>query len=177
MVIIPNLFTLARLALTPFIAIAILHGHYGRALVMFFIAGGSDAVDGYIARWLGETTQFGAYLDPVVDKILLATIYLCLGAAGAIPWWMVGIVFGRDILILGMVAWGLFFTLYRRFPPTIWGKISTLLQIIAAMVVMGDRYGIATPTALVLWCMLAATSWSGIHYAWRGIGLLRTASD
>jgi len=117
------------------------------------------------------------YLDPVVDKILLATIYLSLGFAGAIPWWMVGIVFGRDLLILSMVAWGLLFTSVRRFPPSIWGKISTFLQILAALLAMGDRYGIAVPKAATLWLMIAATIWSGIHYAWRGLQLLRKAKS
>lgn len=141
----PNLLTAIRLALTPLIALALLDGKYGRALVLFFVAGVSDAFDGFLARKLGETTRFGAYLDPVADKILLASIYLSLGFAGAMPWWMVGIVFGRDLLILSMVAWGLLFTSVRRFPPSIWGKISTFLQILAALLAMGDRYGIAVP--------------------------------
>ena len=173
MINLPNLFTLARLALAPFIAIAILHGNYGRALILFFAAGVSDAFDGFLARKLGEATRVGAYLDPVADKILMAVIYLSLGFAGAIPWWMVAIVFGRDVLILGMVAWGLLFTSIRRFPPSIWGKVSTFLQILAALCVMGDRYGVQAPAQTALWLMIAATIWSGIHYAFRGLQLLR----
>ena len=173
----PNLLTAIRLALTPLIALAIVDGKYGRALLLFFAAGVSDAFDGFLARKLGETTRFGAYLDPVADKILLASIYLSLGFAGAIPWWMVGIVFGRDLLILSMVTWGLLFTSVRRFPPSIWGKISTFLQILAALLAMGDRYGIAVPKAPPLWLMIAATIWSGIHYAWRGLQLLRQAKS
>jgi len=169
----PNLFTFVRLALTPFVAVSILAGNSERSLILFFLAGISDGLDGFLARRLDKITAFGAYLDPVADKILLATIYISLGAAGAIPWWMVGVVFGRDILILGMVAWGLIFTKLRKFPPTIWGKVSTVLQIAAALGVMADRAGVAMPVDLLLWMMIAGTMWSGIHYAWRGVTLLR----
>ena len=173
MINLPNLLTLARLALAPFVAIAILNGSYGRALVLFFAAGVSDAFDGFLARKLGETTRAGAYLDPIADKVLLVVIYLSLGFAGAIAWWLVVVVFGRDLLILGMVAWGLMFTSIRRFPPSMWGKLSTFLQILAALCVMAQRYGVQAPAQAALWLMIAATVWSGIHYALRGLQLLR----
>ena len=107
----PNLFTLARLVLAPFIASDILR---------FEIS-----------------TRVGAYFDPIADKILLSVIYISLGLAGAMPWWMVAVVFGRDALILAMAGYGLLFTSLRKFPPSVWGKISTFFQIAAALVVMG----------------------------------------
>lgn len=168
----PNLFTLLRLLLTPFIAASILNGAYGRAIVLLFAAGFSDAIDGYLARRLDVQTQFGAYFDPIADKILLVVIYLSLGFAHAIPWWMVALVFGRDLLILAMAAYGLAFTSVRKFPPSIWGKISTILQISAALAVMLDRAGMPAPVTLALWLMVAATAWSGFHYAWRGFRIL-----
>jgi cardiolipin synthase len=170
----PNLFTLARLLLTPFVVLAILNASYGRGLVLFFLAGISDVVDGFLARRLGESTPAGAYFDPVADKILLSAIYIALGIVHAIPWWMVGLVFGRDILILAMAAYGLLFTSVRKFPPSVWGKISTFLQIAAALVVMGARDGIPAPVGLALWLMVAGTIWSGVHYLWQGIHILRT---
>ena len=173
MINLPNFFTFVRIALTPFVAISILHGRYGRALILVFLAGISDGLDGFLARRLGEMTTLGAYIDPVADKLLMASLYVSLGVAGAIPWWMVGTVFARDVLILGMVAWGLRFTTVRRFPPTLWGKVSTVLQIAAALVVMASRYGIAAPVDSLLWLMIATTVWSGIHYALRGFSLLR----
>ena len=175
MVNLPNLFTSLRLALTPFVVVSILAGSYERALILFFLAGISDALDGFLARRLDKITKLGAYLDPVADKVLLAAIYISLGAAGAIPWWMVGVVFGRDLLILAMVAWGMLFTSLRSFPPTIWGKVSTILQISAALGVMAQRLGIALPVDFMLWVMIAGTVWSGIHYAWRGVTMLRAA--
>lgn len=172
----PNLVTLLRLALTPFIASDILNGRYGRAIILLFAAGFTDVIDGFLARRLGESTRLGAYLDPIADKILLVVIYLSLGVVCAIPWWMVGIVLGRDLLILGMAAYGLIFTKVRKFPPSVWGKISTFLQISAALVVMGDHAGIPAPVKLALWLMVAGTIWSGFHYAWRGIAMLRAQS-
>jgi cardiolipin synthase (CMP-forming) len=173
----PNLVTLARLILAPFVAIDILNGRYGRALILCFLAGLTDILDGFLARRFAGATPTGAYFDPIADKILLSVIYIALGAAHAIPWWMVAIVFGRDVLILAMAAYGLLFTRVRKFPPSVWGKISTLFQIAAAMVVMGDRDGIPAPVALAVWLMIAATVWSGIHYTWRGIGLLRATAN
>ena len=125
-----------------------------------------------LARRLGQSSRAGAYFDPIADKILLVAIYVALGIAHAIPWWMVAVVFGRDILILAMAAYGLLFTSVRKFPPSMWGKISTFFQIAAALVVMGARAGIPAPVRLALWLMVAATAWSGIHYAWTGITVL-----
>ncbi len=172
----PNLFTLARLVLAPFIASDILHGHYGRAIILLFAAGFTDVIDGFLARRFEISTNVGAYFDPIADKILLSVIYVALGLAGAMPWWMVAVVFGRDLLILAMAGYGLLFTSLRKFPPSVWGKISTFFQIAAALVVMGARAGIPAPVTLALSLMLVATVVSGLHYIWRGIVMLqRTA--
>ncbi len=172
----PNLFTLARLVLAPFVAADILHQRYGRALVLFFLAGLTDVIDGFLARRLKVSTAVGAYFDPIADKILLGVIYVSLGLAGAMPWWTVAVVFGRDVLILAMAAYGLLFTTVRKFPPSVWGKISTFFQIAAALVVMGDRAGIPAPVTLALCLMVFGTIVSGLHYMWRGIATLRPTS-
>jgi len=172
-----NFVTLLRLILAPLVAADIVHGHYGRAIILTFAAGFTDVIDGYLARHFGDTTKVGAYFDPIADKIMLSLIYVALGVAGAMPWWMVAIVFGRDILILGMSLYGLLFTSVRQFPPSVWGKLSTFFQIAAALIVMGDRDGIPVPLKLALSLMVAATVWSGVHYAWRGITLLRANTN
>jgi cardiolipin synthase (CMP-forming) len=169
----PNLFTLARLLLAPFIASDILHGRYGRAIILLFAAGFTDVIDGLLARRFQTSTRLGAYFDPIADKILLSVIYISLALAGAIPWWMVAVVFGRDLLILAMAGYGLLFTSLRKFPPSVWGKISTFFQIAAALVVMGARAAIPAPVTLALSLMIVATVVSGVHYFWRGMGLLR----
>jgi cardiolipin synthase len=172
----PNLFTLARLGLAPFVASDILHGRYGRAIILLFAAGFTDVLDGFLARRLQKSTPAGAYFDPIADKILLSVIYVSLGVAGAMPWWMVAVVFGRDVLILAMAGYGLLFTSLRKFPPSVWGKISTFFQIAAALVVMGARAAIPAPVTLALLLMIAATVVSGLHYAWRGLVMLRETS-
>jgi cardiolipin synthase len=169
----PNLFTFARLVLTPFIASDILHSHYARAIVLLFAAGFTDLIDGYLARRLNTATPAGAYFDPIADKVLLSAIYISLGVAAAMPWWMVAVVFGRDVLILAMAAYGLAFTRLRKFPPSVWGKISTFFQIAAALVVMGAHAGIAAPVTLALSLMVIATFVSGLHYMWRALVMLR----
>src|SRR5690349_12569245 len=100
----PNLFTLSRLLLTPFVVNAILEGRHGAALALFVAAGFTDYLDGAAARRLGLTTQTGAYLDPIADKCLLCGVYLALAAARIVPRWVVAIIFGRDLLILAGVA-------------------------------------------------------------------------
>lgn len=147
----------------------VLSGRYGEAILLCFAAGFSDVLDGVFARRLEEATAVGAYFDPIADKILLSVIYISLGAAGAIPWWMVAVVFGRDLLILAMAAYALLFTRFRKFPPSVLGKISTFLQIAAALVVMGAKYGIPAPAQFTLRLMVLGTLASGFHYAWRGV--------
>ena len=177
MLTVPNLITLLRLLFAPLVAADILDGYNRRAIALFLVAGLTDVLDGLLARKTGESTQTGAYLDPIADKILLSAIYIALGIAHAIPWWMVAVVFGRDVLILGMAAYGLLFTSIRKFPPSVWGKLSTFFQISAALMVMCSRAGFPAPVTLAVWLMVGATAWSGIHYAWRGVNLLRPKAD
>ena len=169
----PNLFTLARLVLAPFVASDILHDRYGRAIILLFAAGFTDVIDGALARRFQISTRVGAYFDPIADKILLSVVYIALGLAGALPWWMVAVVFGRDLLILAMAGYGLLFTSVRKFPPSVWGKISTFFQIAAALVVMGARAGIPAPVTPALSLMVLGTAVSGLHYMWTGLQMLR----
>jgi len=82
------------------------------------------------------------------DKLLLSACYLALGVAHALPWWMVALVFGRDIFILAMAAYGYLFTTLREFPPSVWGKLSTFVQIFAAMVLVAERAGLDIDEAI-----------------------------
>lgn len=172
----PNLVTLLRLILAPFVAADILNGNFRRAIALCFFAGLTDVIDGLLARKMGETSRSGAYLDPIADKILLSVVYVALGLSKAIPWWMVAVVFGRDVLILAMAGYGLLFTKIRKFPPSVWGKLSTFFQISAALMILCARAGFPAPDRLAIWLMVAATIWSGIHYAWRGMTLLAAKS-
>jgi cardiolipin synthase len=173
----PNLFTLARLLLAPAIACAILKGRAFAALSLFAVAAATDLIDGYLARHFGATTAAGAFLDPIADKLLLAGVYLALALAGSIPWWLVCVIFGRDLLILAASAVALLATKLRAFPPSVWGKASTFFQILTAVACMGrNAFGwplLAALSAVLIWPTLALTVWSGVHYGWRGVRLLR----
>ena len=173
----PNLFTLLRLFLVPFVIQAILGGRHTLALALFGIAAATDILDGAAARRFGIATQAGAYLDPVADKCLLSGVFLALAAARTVPWWFVGVVFGRDLFILLGVAGVMLFTPVRKFPPSIWGKASTFVQILTAVVWMSrDALELRVLDALspaILWLCVGFTLWSGLHYTWRGFQLAR----
>jgi cardiolipin synthase len=164
----PNLFSGLRLLIAPAVSYAILQGRFRLSLLLLACAGVSDALDGYLARRLGANSRIGAYLDPLSDKVLLATVYLSEGFVRIMPSWLVALVFGRDLLILGMVAWGLLFTKIRQFPPSLWGKLSTAVQIAAALLVLADPGG-AVRRNWVFAAVAVTTAWSGIHYSWSGI--------
>lgn len=173
-----NLFTLARLLLAPLVFLEIVRGEAFRALAIFAIAAVTDLIDGALARHFGFATPGGAYFDPIVDKILLSGVYLALAAVGVVPWWLVAIIFGRDLFILGGSCVIVIFIGVRRFPPTIWGKASTFLQIATAVFMMGrgafEWSWLKAAAQASLWPTAAMTVWSGIHYGWLGVRLVRS---
>ena len=168
----PNLLTVARLALAPFIVWLIVRHSYGEALALVVLAGITDALDGFAARRFGAVTRSGAYLDPIADKALLCCLYIAFGFSGAVPWWLVAVVFGRDLFILGQVAAAMILTTIRDFHPSIWGKLSTVVQVGAALILLIDN-GNLLPRWFVFGAVTAAAFWSALHYAVRSIRELR----
>jgi cardiolipin synthase (CMP-forming) len=171
-----NCFTILRLLLTPVVIAAILEGRHRTALTLFFFAAVTDVLDGWAARRTMSTAA-GAYFDPIADKFLMSGVFLALAAAGLAPWWVVAVVLGRDVYILLGAAVFLVFTSVRKFPPSIWGKASTFVQIVTVTCWM-TRNAFPTPALRaigvgVLWPCVAATVWSGVHYTWRGVQLAR----
>ncbi len=173
----PNFFTLARLVLVPIIIRAILTRHHFEALALFAVAAITDVLDGAAARGFRTTSQFGAYLDPIADKVLLSGVFVALAAGGYVPWWLVGIILGRDLYLL--VAAGLLFsfTRQRKFPPSRWGKASTFVQVLTAVLWMARNMQYSPALEFVSGAILlpcaAFTVWSGVHYTWRGLQLVR----
>ncbi len=96
----PNAITLARLLAVPAAVWLIVRGWHEAALWVFLLAGLSDAVDGWLARRLGQVSRLGSLLDPVADKALLVSVFLSLGARGLLPAWLVILVVFRDALIV-----------------------------------------------------------------------------
>ena len=97
---IPNVLTLVRIFLTPVLVWFLLDGRLTSALIVFFIAGMTDALDGLIARVFHQQSRFGAYIDPLADKILLVTSFVILGYIGLVPTWLAIIAVSRDLMIL-----------------------------------------------------------------------------
>ena len=136
---IPNLLTLVRIVLTPYILVQLARGHYMIAGWTFGAAAWTDVFDGLLARRFGAQSKFGQYLDPVADKILLTSLYIGLALGGAVPVWIVLLVLGRDVWILLLSAIALRFTQFRQLQPSRWGKASTFFQIMAAVGVIAAR--------------------------------------
>jgi cardiolipin synthase len=150
----PNLITLARLVLVPFIIAAIAEGRWGLSFVIFVLAGVSDAVDGFLAKRFGLQSSLGAHLDPVADKALLISIYVALAVADVIPATLTIFVVARDVMIVGgvIIAWILRDPIEIR-PLTV-SKLNTTAQIAFAAAVLGAK---AFDLPLGLWFDVALT--------------------
>jgi cardiolipin synthase len=172
-----NLLTLLRLLLVPFVIVAILDGDHVRALLLFAGAAVTDVLDGLAARRFGLATQAGLYLDPIADKCLLSGVFLALASARLVPRWLVAVIFGRDIYILCAAGFLLWLTPVRSFPPSVWGKASTFVQIVTAVICLTrnvlDLPVLDALSSAMLWLCTAFTIWSGLHYTWRGVHLAR----
>ncbi|HUV68569.1 MAG TPA: CDP-alcohol phosphatidyltransferase family protein [Terracidiphilus sp.] len=166
----PNLLTLLRICLAPFLVDAILEGKYELSFGLFVVAGLTDALDGALARWLGQRSVLGQYLDPVADKLLLSTLFLVLMHRGLIPTFVTVLVFGRDVGIL-LVAAILYAAIGRReFKPSMLGKANTIAQVSAVAAVLLHQLT-AVPWVVVfrmlaLDATIVLTVVSGLHYAW-----------
>src|SRR5271163_608704 len=166
----PNLLTLMRLFIIPFLLIEILDGHYGVSFALFMLAGISDALDGLIARWLSQKTTLGLYLDPIADKLLLSTLFVVLTHVGLMPRYVTVLVFSRDLGIL-LIATLLFATgTLRDFRPSLFGKINTLLQILALTAVLCERIFVSdqltTVRDFLVRLIAVMAPLSAAQYAW-----------
>ena len=166
----PNLLTLMRICLAPFLVAAILEEHYKLSFILFVAAGLSDGLDGALARILKQRSMLGHYLDPVADKLLLSTLFVVLTHKRLIPVTVTALVFGRDVGIL-VVAALLFAAVGRReFHPSIFGKANTLAQIAAVAAVLlyqlTPAVWVALTRTVALDLTIALTIASGLHYAW-----------
>jgi cardiolipin synthase len=173
----PNSLTVLRILLVPFILRAVLTGHYRLALALFLVAAFSDIADGAAARRWGQASPAGAYLDPIADKCLMSGVYLALAAARLVPWWFVALILGRDLYILIGASLVMRFTTARAFPPSIWGKASTFVQICTVVVWMTQEAAptpwLAALASTMLWPTAAITLWSGIDYTRKAFLIVR----
>jgi cardiolipin synthase len=167
-----NQLTLLRLALVPVFALCMLYGLPGWALIVFVVAGVTDAFDGLIARRTGQLTTLGAWLDPMADKLLVATMFVMLtlpglGLAVRLPLWLTVLVLSRDIAIVLTVAVVNMAVARRTFRPSLLGKAATVVYLVTGITALfanyrGERLLLVD---LCVYTALAITLASGLQYA------------
>lgn len=133
---IPNLITILRIILTPIFIIFLLNDAYLPALILFAVAGISDAVDGLIARLFNQKSKLGAFLDPLADKILLVSAFVVLSAKDDVYAWLAVVVISRDFLILLGVLILFLNSQDFTFKPSIVSKMTTCMQLATVFVAL-----------------------------------------
>lgn len=174
-----NRLTILRILMIPVIVILLGYDFKISALGVFFLAGITDALDGFFARVRKEKTQLGTILDPLADKLLLTSTFITLAYLGMFPLWLVILVISRDlILILGSVV-RYITTENLEVSPTILGKATTVAQLVAVVnALIRDISGyIITPPWLASLLVALFTVSSGLHYIWIGAKSLNTHSS
>lgn len=133
---IPNLISLLRLLSAPLLGWLVIEHRLGIALLATLMAGATDWLDGWAARHWSHPTRVGLYLDPLADKAMLVTLFLCCGPAGLIPVWLVCLVMGRDAVILVGALLVRLIKGPKRLVPLAVGKVSTFFQILSVLMVL-----------------------------------------
>ena len=133
---IPNIITIVRIFLVLPTAVLLWQNLYPEALVVMSIAGASDALDGWLARRYNWLSSFGAAMDPVADKLLVAVVFIIFVVQGHIPLWVAVIVLGRDAVI--MTGAGVYRFLFEsiEFAPTFISKANTATQIVMLLLLL-----------------------------------------
>ena len=173
MVNIPNLLTLLRILLVPVFVILLIQGHFLRALLVFVVAGLTDALDGFLARVLHQKTDLGLYLDPLADKALIITSFVTLSVMGLIPPWLTVLVISRDfIILLGISVMTLMSIPFEIKPATV-SKVTTAFQLLTVFVILVLTYlqGVEGNDWVIIlfWLTGALTVISGFNYIMRGL--------
>ncbi|WP_455365321.1 CDP-alcohol phosphatidyltransferase family protein [Kaarinaea lacus] len=166
---IPNIISLLRIALVIPVVYLLLERQFSYALVLFFVAGVSDGLDGYLAKRNNWTSRLGSILDPLADKLLLVFSYLALGWLGDIPMWLVIAVMVRDVIIVvGAIAYHELIGEYDMM-PTWMSKTNTFFQILLILLVVFSLGAYALPVMLIdglIYVVALTTFVSGVNYVW-----------
>ena len=166
---VPNQLTFLRLGFLPFFIISIQYRRYDIALAVLIIAALTDGLDGLLARTLNQKTALGAYLDPIADKLLLSSSFVVLALNRKISWWLAILVLSRDVLLLTSAAVILVVAGYRLFQPSIYGKLTTALQIMLVFAVVllavADWPWLQFVRMILGYLVAGFTVFSGFHYS------------
>ncbi|HXH03086.1 MAG TPA: CDP-alcohol phosphatidyltransferase family protein [Candidatus Competibacteraceae bacterium] len=163
----PNLISLLRILLVVPSLWLLLRQRYDATLALVVVAALSDGLDGFLARRYGWSSRLGGILDPLADKLLLIGLFLVLGWLGELPWWLVLLALGRDLLIMGgALAYHLLIAPLQAQPLLI-SKCNTLLQMLLVLSVLVHHALLPLPPALRVALELATAVtlvWSGAAY-------------
>jgi cardiolipin synthase (CMP-forming) len=183
---IANAVTAGRLLLVPVFAYMLISGRFRGAIAVFAACGASDLLDGLIARWLRQRTVVGFYLDPIADKMLMATSFVMLAYVGVVPTWLTVLVISRDVFIIVGSSLILLLVGAQEVRPTILSKANTLMQLLTVLYFLlihafpegaSQILGAirpAAPGAVIVLCA-ATTALSGLQYLYIGMRKLSHA--
>ena len=173
----PNLLTVVRMALVPVFVSLLFYQKFVLALVIFIVAGVTDALDGLLARRFHQQSPLGRILDPIADKMMLVTSFVVLSMRGVypipvpkhlpVPFWVTITVISRDVFIMISAAAINMVSGFRAFRPSLLGKISTAVQIVAVAAVIlaaQTRFGTGYYLPTVYASVFVLALLSGIHY-------------
>jgi cardiolipin synthase len=170
---IPNIISIIRLAGVPlFLWLVLVPEADGWALVVLALSGISDYADGYLARRLHQTSQLGAILDPVADRLYILSTVVGLAARGIIPWWLAVLLPARDAFLWCLVPF-LRTRGYSSLPVHFLGKAATANLLYAfPLLLLGDGTGVLPTLAKVFGWAFAIWGtglywWAGLLYAWQ----------
>jgi len=167
---IPNILTFIRIIILPVFVTALIYEKNDYALYLFIAAGLTDMLDGLFARIARQKTQFGAFLDPLADKLLLITSFVIFSMYEWIPKWLAIIVISRDIIV--MLGWLLLYLVYHRtkVEPSLFGKAAILSQVmLIAYTLFSINFDIKMPVAWMFFLVAFLTIISGIQYVYIGL--------
>lgn len=170
----PNLLSVLRLGLVPVFIIAVVDGRPVSALLVMIIAGLTDALDGFLARYFRQQSLLGSYLDPIADKLLMTSAFVVLAVPSlnpgvSIPVWVTVLVITRDVIILGLALVIYLAVGVRRFPPSILSKLNTVVQVAAVLLVLVSGFwpAISATARASVYLVALLTAASGIQYGMR----------
>jgi cardiolipin synthase (CMP-forming) len=166
---VPNQITFLRFVLLPIFLICLFYQRYGWALGLLVTAGLTDALDGLLARRLNQKSELGTFLDPVADKLLLSSAFVVLAFKGVIDWWLTILVLARDVIILTTAAVILLVVGPRTFPPSLFGKMTTVMQILLVLAAVAaaalQSAALHEAQRVLVYAVAASTVVSGVHYS------------
>lgn len=165
-----NKITLIRIALVPLFIVlwklptGICHW---LAAAVFILAAVTDGVDGYVARHYNQVTNFGKFIDPLADKLLVTAALVCFVASGDVPDWVTIVILAREFMVtsLRIVA----VSQNVVIAASMWGKVKTVTQIVlvVSILILPDGEVCEWIKTILIYAALVITVWSGADYMWK----------